>query len=62
MRPDTWTISNCISWAQSYLQLLKSKAVSKEEDKGGMQSLSLSSDKLQNSGPDQGEDVLPKGQ
>lgn len=36
--------------------------VSKEEDKEGMQSLSWSSDSLQNSGPGQGEDVLPKGQ
>lgn len=38
------------------------KEVSKEEDKEGMQSLSWSSDSLQNSGPGKGEDVLPKGQ
>jgi len=36
------------------------KGVRKEEDKEGMQSLALSSDKLQNSSPHQGEDILPK--
>lgn len=36
--------------------------VSKEEDKEGLQSLSWSSDKLRNSGSNQGKDVLPKGQ
>lgn len=38
------------------------KEVSREEDKEAMQSLSRSTNKLQNSGPGQGKDVLPKSQ
>lgn len=46
---------SCSSWRAR-------QGISKEEDKKGMQSLSWSPDQLQNSGPGQGEDILPKGQ